>query len=62
MKERLGIVTKVANLKNGLRVGEVVLPQVVIETCPGAAEVRDTGSCSITHNNVKYNVMILCVH
>ena len=44
MEKRLGIAAKIANLKDGLRVGQVVLLQVVIETTARATEVRDASS------------------
>ena len=45
--ERFGVPSEVANVEDGLRVRQIVLLEVVIETGPGTAEIRDPRSCQM---------------
>ena len=46
MKERLGVMVEVADLKDSLWCGEVVFLKVVIQSSIGSAEVRNPSSCN----------------
>ena len=52
--EGFGIPSEVADVEDGLRVREVVLLEVVVETSPRAAEVRDTCSCVVCRVSMFY--------